>query len=334
MRDKQKKWYVDKPENNQNLLREGKHLKVTAGNSDTPKKLLVARLCGGLGNQMFIYAAARRLALKNDAELALDIVNGFTNDSYERFFQLDLFNLKARIATPNETMRPFHRIRRKLAIFGNKNLPFNERDFVKQNGVEIEKALLEMCLGQYTYLEGYWQGEVYFRDCADIIRDDFQLVSKPSSPNLTMFNEITIRENPVALHVRFFDPPDTEKSDNATITYYQNAMTALEEKIANPYYYIFSDLPYQASKMLNLKNDCFTLVTHNDTPETSPFDMWLMSRCRHFVIANSTFSWWGAWLGQSEDKIVFAPKLTKDVFGKYASWGFEGLLPVEWQQIE
>ena len=175
------------------------------------RPLLVARLSGGPGNQMFIYAAARRLAIKNDAELALDQTNGFVNDPYQRFFQLDLFKLKARNATPREAMQPFNKMRRKLAIHRNKKRPFSQRDFIKQNGVDMEPALLDAKLGPYTYLEGYWQGEPYFADIADIICQDFQLARQPNAPNMAMLDTIKQYEMPVALHVRFFAPPGAEK---------------------------------------------------------------------------------------------------------------------------
>ena len=298
------------------------------------RPLLVARLSGGLGNQMFIYAAARRLAIKNDAELALDQTNGFVNDPYQRFFQLDLFKLKARNATPREAMQPFNKMRRKLAIHRNKKLPFSQRDFIKQNGVDMEPALLDAKLGPYTYLEGYWQGEPYFADIADIIRQDFQLARQPNTPNMAMLDTIKQYEMPVALHVRFFAPPGAEKSDNAALDYYRKAMAALEERVSNPHYFIFSDRPHDAVGMLGLPAGRFTTITHNDSPETAPYNMWLMSQCRHFIIANSTFSWWGAWLGSADNKIVFAPALTTDIVGKYASWGFDGLLPDDWEQIQ
>lgn len=294
------------------------------------KPTVVARIAGGLGNQMFVYAAARRLAYANGVDLALDMENGFKGDVYERFYQLDCFALDARRATPRECLQPFNRLQRQYLKRKYADAPFSATPFIKQNGIEFDAALLDTRINQDCYFEGYWQGEGYFKDISDIIRSDFTLAWQPDATNAAMAAEIKKQETPVALHVRFFAPPNAEESDNTSLKYYQNAMAALEEKTPNPHYYIFSDRPQDAIEMLRLESHRFTLVTHNDTAQTAPFDMWLMSRCRHFITANSTFSWWGAWLGDAEDKLVFAPELTNDVVGKYAGWGFDGLLPDTW----
>lgn len=297
------------------------------------KPTVIARIAGGLGNQMFIYAAARRLAHANGAELALDMENGFKRDGYGRFYQLDCFALNARRATPRECLQPFNRYRRQYLKRKYSDTPFSATPFIKQKGIVFDAALLDTRISQDCYFEGLWQGEGYFKDISDIIRADFALAWQPDATNAAMATQIRQQEMPVALHVRFFAPPGAAKSDNTSLRYYQNAMAALEEKTTNPHYYIFSDRPQDAVEMLRPESHRFTLVTHNDSAEAAPFDMWLMSRCRHFIIANSTFSWWGAWLGNAEDKLVFAPELTNDVVGKYASWGFDGLLPDAWNQI-
>lgn len=296
------------------------------------KPTLTARIAGGLGNQMFIYAAARRLALVSDAELALDMHNGFSRDGYARFYQLDWFALNARQAKPEECLQPFNRIRRKLLARRHKNKPFSNSPFIKQNGLAYAPELLDTRIERDVYLEGYWQGEGYFADIADTIRADFQFVKPVGKANEEMAKEMA-KGTSVAIHVRFFSPPGAEKSDNTTISYYNNARSELEKHIANPHYYIFSDRPGAARDILNLPTGQFTLVDQNASDEMAPCDMWLMSQCRHFIIANSTFSWWGAWLGQDADKRVYAPVLTDKLGGKNASWGFEGLLPDAWRQI-
>lgn len=298
----------------------------------TKRPTLVARIAGGLGNQMFTYAAARRLAQVNDAELALDVHNGFSRDGYGRFYQLDCFALNARHARAGECLQPFNRIRRKYLKRKYADRPFSYAPFIKQKGVAFDAALLETKISRDCYFEGLWQGEGYFKDIADTIRADFALAWQPDTANAALAADIKERDSSVALHVRFFDAPGAAKSDNATLRYYQNAMAALEAKVANPHYFVFSDRPQDALEMLGLAARRVTLVTQNDKAEAAPFDMWLMRQCRHFIIANSTFSWWGAWLSDNKDKLVFAPKLNEDI-GKYASWGFDGLLPDEWHQI-
>lgn len=296
------------------------------------KPTITARIAGGLGNQMFIYAAARRLAVVNDAELALDMLNGFSRDGYGRFYQLDWFALDARRATPWECLQPFNRFRRKISSRLYKDTPFSDSPFIKQKGVEYAPELLDTRISRDTYLEGYWQGEGYFADIDDIIRQDFRFVKPMGHANDQLAKKMS-GGKAVAVHVRFFSAPGTEKSDNATISYYNNARAEIEKHIEDPHFYIFSDRPEAACDMLNLPPRSFTLVDQNASDEMAPCDMWLMTQCRHFIIANSTFSWWGAWLGGADDKVVVAPAPVTDIVGKYASWGFKELLPSAWKTV-
>ena len=104
----------------------------------------------------------------------------------------------------------------------------------------------------------------------------------------------------------------------------------MEEKIASPRYFVFSDDPAATKKSLTLPEDRTVYVSHNRGDENAYADLWLMQQCRHFITANSTFSWWGAWLGGGEDKLVVTPDLVID--GK-AAWGFRGLIPAEWTRV-
>ena len=135
---------------------------------------VIVRILGGLGNQLFCYAAARRLALVNDAELVLDTVSGFTYDRvYRRQYQLDHFNIPCRKATPTERLEPFGRLRRWLLRTWNRRLPFEKRSYIFQEGLDFDPRLLEFKPRGTVYLEGYWQSEKYFKDVEDIIRQEF-----------------------------------------------------------------------------------------------------------------------------------------------------------------
>ncbi len=299
----------------------------------TQRPVLVARIAGGLGNQMFIYAAARRLAHVSGAELALDTKNGFSRDGYGRFYQLDWFSLNARTARSSECLQPFNRMRRKLSTRLYKEKAFSDSPFIKQKGVIYAPELLRTRVTRNTYFEGYWQGEGYFADIADIIQDDFTFAKPMGRANENISRRIKENES-VAVHVRFFSEPGAERSDNSTIGYYTKARAEIEKRIDNPHYFIFSDRPQAALEMLKLPPDRLTLVDQNATDEMAPCDMWLMTQCRHFIIANSTFSWWGAWLSKNDSKVVCAPAVGPSPFRKHDSWGFKELLPNSWLQIE
>lgn len=293
---------------------------------------LVSRLAGGLGNQLFIYAASRRLALVNDAELVFDRVGGFQNDGYNRFYQLDWFNVVGRAATMRESMRPFQKMRRKRALKRNAERAFADRDYIAQEDDRFEPRLIDLKLTRDVFLKGLWQGPGYFNDIEEVIRKDLKFVKPINATNQAMAEKI-VNCNAVALHVRFFAPPGRENGENEALSYYRKALLTCRQHIETPHFFIFSDQPEAARNMLAIDQDETTLVTHNQGDELAPYDMWLMSQCRHFITANSTFSWWGAWLGAAKDKKVFTPAIKTPTSGVSGAWAFDGLVPESWHQI-
>lgn len=293
-------------------------------------KKIIARIKGGLGNQLFCYAAARRLALVNNAELVIDDVTGFARDSqYGRQYALDHFDIPVRRATPAERLEPFERYRRGVAKWLSRRRHFVERQYVEQEGLDFDERLLALKVKGTLYLDGLWQSEGYFKDVEQTIREDLRLVPPTDALNQRMAEEI--RNSPaVALHVRWFDAADSTATYNVSADYFQRAITLIESKIESPRYFLFSDDPDAARSKLALPEGRLTFVSHNRGDENGYADLWLMSLCRHFITANSTFSWWGAWLGGREDKLVLTPNLKID--GKTA-WGFKGLIPDDWVRV-
>lgn len=292
---------------------------------------IIARIFGGLGNQLFIYAAARRLALLNDAELVLDHVSGFAHDRiYQRHYQLDHFALPFRKATALERLEPFSKARRFLKRKWNQYLPFDQRTYIMQEGVDFDPRLLQVNPQGRLYLEGYWQSERYFKDIAPTIREDLSIVPPEDAVNL----DIAVRIagcRAVAVHVRFFDSPDEAGINNAPEGYYERAVQQMEDLVADAHYFVFSDRPDAARARIPLPDKRLTLVSHNRGDRLAYADLWLMTLCRHFIIANSTFSWWGAWLANGLDKQVISPGF--EIREGKMWWGFEGLLPEEWIKL-
>ena len=130
--------------------------------------------------------------------------------------------------------------------------------------------------------------------------------------------------------MRWFNSPEGAGGDNIEKEYYSRAIEYMESELSSPHYFLFSDNIAAARKKIALPEDRLTLVAHNSGDRAAVSDLWLMTQCRHFITANSTFSWWGAWLGGRQDKIVVTPALKKDGIG---SWGFEGLVPEGWTQL-
>jgi len=291
---------------------------------------VIARIKGGLGNQLFCYAAARRLALVTDAELVIDDVTGFARDrQYHRRYALSHFQIPVRRATPTERLEPFERYRRALMKWLSCRKPFGERRYVEQEGIDFDQRLLDLRVVGTVYLDGLWQSERYFKDVESTVRNDLQIIQPSDATNQRMAEEIRA-SNAVALHARWFDAPDGATTHNVSAGYYKRAMAFLDHEIDSPRYYLFSDAPDTARARLALPEDRVTFVSHNRGNESGYADLWLMTQCRHFITANSTFSWWGAWLGSREDKVVLTPNLKID--GK-AAWGFKGLIPNEWLRV-
>jgi hypothetical protein len=290
---------------------------------------VVVRIKGGLGNQLFQYAAARRLALANNAELVVDDITGFTRESkYNRKYMLDKFRIKARKATPRERLEPFERFRRGFSKFIAQQRSFHLRRYVEQESIDFDPRLLEYRVKGIAYLDGLWQSEKYFKDIEETIREDLIIKSPTDRANLEIAKQIKSC-NAVAIHIRWFDKPDSKESENnIKRSYYKRAVEEIMNKITEPYYFLFSDQPDAARQMLNIPKNRITNVSHNRGDENAFADLWLMSQCKHFIIANSTFSWWGAWLSDSASKIVICPK-QKSFEGKQG-WGFFGLIPDMW----
>lgn len=295
------------------------------------QKRIVARIKGGLGNQLFCYAAARRLSLVSDAELVLDDVTGFMRDlKYCRKYALDRFRIRGRKATPWERMEPYERYRRAFAKLAARRRPFELRRYIDQEGIEFDSRLLTVKVRGTIYLDGLWQSEGYFKDIEPAIREDLRIISPEDPINRGMAARI-VASNAVAVHVRWFDSPDSkDATHNASTDYYHRAINEISRAVSDPHFFLFSDDPESARRLLGLPENRSTCLDHNQGDENAYADLWLMSQCKHFIIANSTFSWWGAWLANYHGKTIIAPRLR---LSGMTAWGFPGLIPRGWIEL-
>ena len=298
------------------------------------KRKLVVRLKGGLGNQLFCYATARRLALKNDAELVLDHVSGFRYDYlYQRRFGLTGFNISARLAKPIELFEPLPRLERYLTRKWSQIQPWGRQRYIEQIGVEFDERLISLKLQSgTTWFDGFGQSERYFEDVQDVIRNDLRLTLP-----ITAENQLTrekMRSEPSAcLHLRWFDSNKPDSPLNMPLAYYEKAIKHLVGLVPSVHFYIFSDNTLHARQRLSplLQKLPHTYVDHNQL--TDPMqDFWLMTQCDHFIISNSTYAWWSAWLGEQVNGMtrIIAPANYLDPSHAVTAWGFPYLLPNRW----
>ncbi len=284
--------------------------------------MITTRIIGGLGNQLFQYCAGRALALRHQQPLGLDV------RAFETYRHYDLglghFDIQADLTPPNLP-----------AIKTDGVLKYALSKLRPSKPVHREPSLAFdpqfMNLGPQTHLIGYWQSERYFRPFAAEIRKDLTLVTPPSPDNIAMAARID-GAVAVSLHIRRGDYVSNSKFNAAhgtcDIDYYQRAVQAIIDRLGMaPVVFAFSDDPDWVAAHLHLPCEV-VLVRHNDIDHNYE-DLALMARCDHHIIANSSFSWWGAWLNPDPDKIVIAP----------ARWFADpklsnpDILPPEWQAI-
>jgi hypothetical protein len=262
---------------------------------------IIAQIYGGLGNQMFQYACGRALAIRSGGELMLDWRDFRSGPGQAP--GLEHLSIVTRPAMPSELppdkSRPIrHGLWRML-----KRSP----RFVRQRGLGFNPEVLT--LSGRICLRGYWQSEHYFADAADQVRRELQVRTEPDGQNADLLREIAERPA-VSLHLRrgdYVSNPKTRAVHNVcTLDYYRRAadLMALHMR-EDPVFYVFSDEPGWARDNLQLPFE-IRVVDHNDS-RRSYEDLRLMAACIHHIIANSSFSWWGAWLNPSADKIVVAP---------------------------
>jgi Glycosyl transferase family 11 len=263
--------------------------------------MIATRLMGGLGNQMFQYAAGRRLAIKRGVELVLDLsyLANQPRGDVPRHFELDCFHIVGKhtdeLADEGHAQTVLRRLLRRS----------DGPHRLKETGARFQSAVLDA--PDNTLLVGYWQSEKYFEDEEAQIRRDFTF-AVPMSPAKSAL-ATTIGENAVSLHIRRGDyvshPASSTFHGVLPLEYYDRAAAVIAERIDDPHFFVISDDPGWCRTHVKLPS-ATTFV--GDTPGPGHEDMQLMSLCRHHVIANSSFSWWGAWLNEHADKIVVAPR--------------------------
>jgi hypothetical protein len=258
--------------------------------------MIITKIQGGLGNQMFQYAYGKHLATKYKKKLYCDI-NFYQYQSFRNFSLQDFENIDLDTSVDNIKVDfPIYKI----------DDNFNYKEIPEPNNCGY-------------YLDGYWQSEKYFKESEFIIREDF----KPNEETLSkLLRTPFIDSNTISLHIRRTDYLTSNGYHPVQpIEYYQNAVEKIGEY---DYIFVFSDDINWCKENLNFKNmifiDGFTDIE----------DLHLMSMCKNNIIANSSFSWWGAWLNNNVDKKVIAPIKW---FGEKTNINYSDIIPNDWIKI-
>jgi len=291
--------------------------------------MVTVRIFGGLGNQLFQYAIGRDLSLKKNADLLLDYYDQILRTDFdgENLTRItDVFDLPVKL----------HIGKTRKDIINRYNLAYLDR-FIGRMYLKTRYVISEDNDGyshqniegnKSVYLVGYWQSERYFIGIKDIIRNEYKFKIQQQAGRLDIYKEI-VGSNSVSLHIRGKDYLGNPIYGRCDVQYYLDAIEIIRKSSPNPRIFIFTD---------DISNICqhykellkFSEIINVQTAfNADALDLLLMSKCKHNVICNSSFSWWGAWLNNNPDKIIVSPKqwfINPD----YSS---ENLIPAGWHKI-
>ncbi|NTU53781.1 MAG: alpha-1,2-fucosyltransferase [Chlorobiaceae bacterium] len=290
--------------------------------------MVITRLNGGLGNQLFQYAAGFAIAMKNGQQLKLELSVFASQDRLRQTLRnpdiLDFF-ISAPVATPEE----IDRYRNPLGQFSEIRRLLLQKVF-KRYYPDWHPEV--MCLKGDAYLDGYFQSEKYFMSCLDSLMKEFTLRPDREAEIQTITSRITAMRNPVSLHVRRGDYVYHVQHEICTADYYRSALSLMSDELGRLDIVVFSDDVEWVRANLDLTPD--TLIISDelklDGSNFSPTqELILMSRCHHHVISNSTFSWWGAYLNRRAGKVVVAPA----IWNRSRLYPHNNIVPAGWRRI-
>jgi len=270
--------------------------------------MIISKITGGMGNQMFQYACAKTISIENNVELKLDI--DFYKQQNLRKYELSSFQIREEMASKREIVNLsgnenlWNKIKKKVGFFVHKPDSY----YIEKKSALYDKNIKKS--GKELYLDGYWQNSRYFDNNRECILHSFSLKEAHSNDICFKNNLHQILESEsVALHVRRGDyllNRNQKHHGGCDLDYYKQAILYIKDSVKNDcMFFIFSDDIFWCQENFDfLDNKIF--ITGAVNPAC---DLELMKNCKHNIISNSTFSWWGAWLNDFDDKIVIAPKV-------------------------
>lgn len=274
--------------------------------------MIIVKIMAGLGNQMFQYATARALALHRNTDLYLDISSymDMADVDTPRSYELDVYNINASIANdellssvlPTEAVRTKYVDRWKEIVGRGSIWTYLE----KHHGYNPE--LLNT--PKNVYISGWWQCPKYFQDIRSQLLKEFEPVNAPNEKN-TDYIQKALSCNSISLHVRRGDYVSNKNAFShhglAPIEYYTLAIEHFKSTVDSPVFFVFSDDLDWCKNNLPLPEG--SIYVDGNGGASAYEDIRIMRSCKHAVIANSSFSWWGAWLNNNPSKVVIAPRV-------------------------
>ena len=264
--------------------------------------MIIIKLSGGLGNQMFQYAFGKSLSIQNRVELLLDINNfGENRAETPRKYELSIYNINEKFATKKQINKV--KALSIIKLIHRKISPSNSSHILEKN-YHLNNSNIII---RDIYLDGYWQDEKYFEKYKKVILNKFTINIKPHISIHKWINKIK-NCNSVSIHIRRGDYITDKKVQKIlkalSINYYIKAIRKIEHMKIEPVFFIFSDDIKWAREEFTRRQNIYFVEHGGEDYE----NLRIMSLCQHNIIANSSFSWWGAWLNKNPHKIVIGPK--------------------------
>ncbi len=278
--------------------------------------MIATTIWGGLGNQMFMYAAARAMSLRNHTELGLNLKQGFKDDyKFQRHLELQHFQMELPEADVDSFNIPLGKLFRKISKMVGFNILKPSSKVLNQTE-NVEDLLTYK--RKNVFLNGYWASEEYFVDFKEIIKKDFTIRGKELRKEV--FEELrymhSLGNNLIMMGVRRYqeckDPSYIPQGGlTADKEYYKKAMDYIASKVDDPVFCVFSQAHDWVRE--NVDDGKYKMYyVQSKTGENSAIeDLYLMNHCDHYIISNSTYYWWGAYLSKNDKRIVVCPKANR-----------------------
>jgi hypothetical protein len=286
---------------------------------------VIARLAGGLGNQLFMYAFNKAMAERNGVPLKLDVTGGFIRDkTYKRTHLLDQILPPVAAASRWESrLFPFGKRIRKLDRKLNAMLPLARRYYVEERTLRFDPGIRNLKIVRPTVFNGYWQAPQYFDDLNPDMAALLRFPEHLTAPLADELAAIRSAHTPVCLAIRRYEEVPKPKHHILQLDYFQQAMARIEETVENPHYFVFAQDMDWARANIQSRHPV-TFAQEKDLHAGVIQDLYLMTQCRHYIVSNSSLHWWAAWLNPAADKIVIAPA---------KGWPNADMLPAGWVRL-